>query len=139
MLNQNRVFHYLQQCTTQECLLKIKIQPFNQEKNDVLCYLSEFDAIAEGWTDNSKALQLGLLLIGKAREVSQQVLFGYNYLNTALLYRFGKQPAGCFQLPEEVKRQTGVTHSRLPSRTNLYLNRFIDEKYRVQKFRGEYY
>jgi hypothetical protein len=37
-----------------------KIQPFNQEKDNMVCYLSEFDATAEhaGWTDNSKALQL---------------------------------------------------------------------------------
>ncbi|XP_062614536.1 uncharacterized protein LOC134276295 [Saccostrea cucullata] len=120
---------------------KIKLQPFNQEKDDILCYLSEFDAVAEhaGWTENSKALQLRSLLTGEAREVSQQVTSGYRDLYKALLNRFGKRPADYFQFLEEIKRRPGETYRGLMSRIDLYLSRFIDEKDPVQKFREEYF
>ncbi|XP_062586907.1 uncharacterized protein LOC134248532 [Saccostrea cucullata] len=89
---------------------KIKLQPFNQEKDDILCYLSEFDVVAEhaGWTENSKALQL-------------------------------RRPADYFQFLEEIKRRPGETYRGLMSRIDLYLSRFIDEKDPVQKFREEYF
>jgi NTP pyrophosphatase (non-canonical NTP hydrolase) len=120
---------------------RIKIQLFNQEKDDIICYLSEFDAIAEhaGWTENSKVLQLRSLLTGEAREVSQQVTSEYKYLYKALLNRFGKRPADYFQLLKEIKHRPGETYRGLMSRIDLYLNRFIDEKDPIKTFREEYF
>jgi hypothetical protein len=50
---------------------KVKLQPFNPKFDDILTFLSEFDAVGNQakWTDEIKILQLRTLLTGEARQV----------------------------------------------------------------------
>ena len=44
------------------------------------------------WTEEVKILQLRSLLVGEAREVSQQTCKTYDDLRKALVDRFGRKP-----------------------------------------------
>jgi NTP pyrophosphatase (non-canonical NTP hydrolase) len=44
------------------------------------------------WTEDVKILQLRSLLVGEAREVSQQTCKTYDDLRKALVDRFGRKP-----------------------------------------------
>jgi hypothetical protein len=49
---------------------KVKLQPFNPKFDDILTFLSEFDAVGNQakWTDEIKILQLRTLLTGEAED-----------------------------------------------------------------------
>ena len=54
--------------------VKLKLQPYDHKsKDDILTYLSEFEAVAKQakWTKEVKVLQLKTLLTGEAKEVRQ--------------------------------------------------------------------
>jgi hypothetical protein len=58
-------------------LVTLKLQPYDHKsKDDILTYLSEFEAIAKQakWTNDVKVLQLRTLLTGEAKEVSPKGL-----------------------------------------------------------------
>ena len=73
--------------------VKLKLQPYDHKsKDDILTYVSEFEAIAKQakWTNEVKVLQLRTLLTGEAKEVSQLANKNYEELRKALVDRFGR-------------------------------------------------
>jgi NTP pyrophosphatase (non-canonical NTP hydrolase) len=60
----------------------IKTLTLHKSKDDILIYLSEFEAIAKQakWTNEIKVLQLRTLLTGEAKEVSQLANKNYEEL-----------------------------------------------------------
>lgn len=68
--------------TTTQLPVKLKLQPYNQIKEDIITYLLEFENLSKQmkWTEEVKILQLRSLLVGETREVSQQTCKTYDDL-----------------------------------------------------------
>jgi hypothetical protein len=68
--------------TTTQLPVKLKLQPYNQTKEDILTYLSEFENLSKQLKriEEVKILQLRSLLVSEAREVSQQTCKTYDNL-----------------------------------------------------------
>ncbi|XP_041369566.1 uncharacterized protein LOC121383545 [Gigantopelta aegis] len=110
--------------------MKVKMQQFDVEKEDILTYLSEFEAVAQqaGWDDKVKVLQLRTLLPGVAREVARESSQDFKGLKRALVTRFGRRPADYFVLLDQIKRKRKETYRGLNSRIRMYVERFLDDK-----------
>ena len=110
--------------------VKLKLQPYDHKsKDDILTYLSEFEAIAKQakWTNEVKVLQLRTLLTGEAKEVSQLANKNYEELRKALVDRFGR-PHQYFADLLEVKRGENETYRGLMAKIQQSVNRFIGDE-----------
>ncbi|XP_062569214.1 uncharacterized protein LOC134231291 [Saccostrea cucullata] len=120
---------------------KIKLQPFNPKSDDILTFLSEFEAVCDQaeWTENIKILQLRTLLTGQTRHVSSQASTSYHDLRKALIERYGKRPHEYFSDLLSVKREGNETYRGLMSRIDMYLKRCIEEKDPIETLRDEFF
>jgi hypothetical protein len=88
---------------------KVKLQPFDPKHDDILTFLSEFDAVAIGdqakWNNKLRLLQLRSLLNGDARHISSQASTSYGELKKALTDRYGKRPHEYFKELINIKKE----------------------------------
>ena len=88
---------------------KVKLQPFDPKHDDILTFLSEFDAVAIGdqakWNNKLRLLQLRTLLNGDARHISSQASTSYGELKKALTDRYGKRPHEYFKELINIKKE----------------------------------
>ena len=111
--------------------VKLKLQPYDHKsKDDILTYLSEFEAIAKQakWTNEVKVLQLRTLLTGEAKEVSQLANKNYEELRKALVDRFGRRPHQYFADLLEVKHGENETYRGLMAKIQHSVNRFVGDE-----------
>ena len=111
--------------------VKLKLQPYDHKsKDDILTYLSDFEAIAKQakWTNEVKVLQLRTLLTGEAKEVSQLANKNYEELRKALVDRFGRRPHQYFADLLEVKRGENETYRGLMAKIHHSVNRFVGDE-----------
>lgn len=88
---------------------KVRLQPFDPKHDDILTFLSEFDAVAIGdqakWNNNLRLLQRRTLLNGHARHISSQASTSYGELKKALTDRYGKRPHEYFKELINIKKE----------------------------------
>lgn len=120
---------------------KVKLQPFNPKSDDILTFLSEFDAVGDQakWTNEIKILQLRTLLTGEARQVSSQASASYDQLKRALIDRYGKRPHEYFLELCNVRKENNETYRGLMSRIEQCLERCIKGKDPIKFFKEEYF
>ncbi|XP_033761108.1 uncharacterized protein LOC117342916 [Pecten maximus] len=121
--------------------VKLKLQPFNHDKEDVLTYLDEFESVSKqaGWEEDIKILHLKSLLVGDAREIASHSSKTYEDLRKALITRFSKRRSDYFGMLSGIQRNHNETYRGLMARINQYLARFIGERDTIQCFREEYF
>ena len=117
---------------------KLKLQPFDHKKEDILTYLGEFENISNQtkWTEEVKILQLRSLLTGEAREVSQKTCKTYEDLRKALIDRFGRKASDYFALLKRIHKN-GDTYRGLMSKIDLYVSRFCQDRNPIECFKEE--
>lgn len=120
---------------------KIKLQPFDPKCDDILTFLSEFEAIGEQaeWNEKQKVLQLRTLLTGETRQISSQSSSTFGDLRKALVDRYGKRPHEYFNELVNVKREGNETYRGLFSRIDKYLRRSIEDKDPIEILREEFF
>ncbi|XP_033739131.1 uncharacterized protein LOC117326489 [Pecten maximus] len=121
--------------------VKLKLQPFNHDKEDVLTYLDEFESVSKqaGWEEDIKVLHLKSLLVGDAREIASHSSKTYEDLRKALITRFSKRRSDYFGMLSGIQRNHNETYRGLMARIDQYLARFIGERDTIQCFREEYF
>ena len=120
---------------------KVKLQPLNPKFDDILTFLSEFDAVGNQakWTNEIKILQLRTLLNGEARQVSSQASTSYDQLNRALIDRYGKRPHEYFLDLCNIKKEHNETYRGLMARIVQRLDRCVKGKDVLKFFQEEYF
>ena len=120
---------------------KVKLQPFDPVRDDILTFLSEFDAISEQakWTNELRILQLRTLLTGEARHVSAQASTSYDDLRSALIDRYGKRPHEYFSDLLSVRKKDNETYRALMSRISQSLKRTIKDKDPIKCLQDEFF
>lgn len=110
--------------------LPCKVKPFDPKHDDILTFLSEFDAVGDQskWNNNLRLLQLRTLLNGDARHISSQVSASYRELKKALTDRYGKRPHDNFSELINIKKEPNETYRPLISRIVIDLKRCIRDK-----------
>jgi hypothetical protein len=111
--------------------VKLKLQPYDHKsKDDILTYLSEFEAIAKQakWTNEANVLPLRTLLTGEAKEVSQLANKNYEELRKALVDRFGPRPHQYFVDLLEAKSGENDTCHGLMAKIQQSVNRFVGDE-----------
>ena len=120
---------------------KVKLQPFDPKHDDILTFLSEFDAVGDQakWNDSLRLLQLRTLLNGDARHVSSQCSTSYTELKKALVDRYGKRPHEYFMDLINIRKEQHETYRALMSRITMDLNRCVRDKDPIQCLREEFF
>lgn len=126
---------------TETLPFKVKLQPFNPKHDDILTFLSEFDAVGDQakWDSNLRLLQLRTLLIGDARHVSTQASTSYEELKKALTDRYGKRPHEYFAELINIKKEQHETYRALMSKIVIDLKRCVRDKDPITCLQEEFF
>ncbi|VDI52933.1 Hypothetical predicted protein [Mytilus galloprovincialis] len=101
---------------------KVKLQPFDPKLDDILTFLSEFDAVS-----------------GEARQVSSQASTSYDDLKRALIDRYGKRPHEYFVDLVNVRKADNETYRALMARIIQNLNRCTKDKDPIKSLQEEFF
>lgn len=120
---------------------KVKLQPFDPKLDDILTFLSEFDAVSgqANWSNDIRILQLRTLLTGEARQVSSQASTSYDDLKRALIDRYGKRPHEYFVDLVNVRKADNETYRALMARIIQNLNRCTKDKDPIKSLQEEFF
>ncbi|CAG2248950.1 unnamed protein product [Mytilus edulis] len=119
----------------------IKLQPFDPKLDDILTFLSEFDAVSgqANWSNDIRILQLRTLLTGEARQVSSQASTSHDDLKSALIDRYGKRPHEYFVDLVNVRKADNETYRALMARIIQNLNRCTKDKDPIKSLQEEFF
>jgi len=134
--------HIERECKESDTLpFKVKLQPFDPKHDDILTFLSEFDAVGDQakWNNNLRLLQLRTLLNGDARHISSQASTSYGELKKALTDRYGKRPHEYFSELINIKKEPNETYRSLMSRIVVDLKRCIRDKDPIEFLQDEFF
>ncbi|VDI25678.1 Hypothetical predicted protein [Mytilus galloprovincialis] len=125
----------------QSLLFKVKLQPFDPKLDDILTFLSEFDAVSgqANWSNDIRILQLRTLLTGEARQVSSQASTSYDDLKRAPIDRYGKRPHEYFVDLVNVRKADNETYRALMARIIQNLNRCSKDKDPIKSLQEEFF
>ncbi|CAC5369045.1 unnamed protein product [Mytilus coruscus] len=120
---------------------KVKLQPFDPKLDDILTFISEFDAVSgqANWSNDIRLLQLRTLLTGEARHVSSQASTSYDDRKRAVIDRYGKRPHEYFVDLVNVRKADIETYRALMARMIQNLNRCIKDKDPIKCLQEEFF
>lgn len=116
---------------------KVKLQPFDPKHDDVLTFVSEFDAVADKakWNSSLRLLQQRTLLSGDARH---QASTSYEELRKALINRYRRRPHEyCLDLVN-IKKKNNEKYRALVYRVDINLKRCVMDRDPIECLQHEF-